>query len=164
MSHAKDKAAWRERKRAAGCCLCCGEANDRDRTLCTFCSNRRNARRKARLSSLKAELLAQGLPVRGRGWNGFQVRPQDRFRGTPEQMSVLGKLGGDALGRIRSKTVTDALLAEVRHLLLDVRSDFTTAQIADVVAICRVMLDRGDKRGYARCKEQHARRARKAAA
>lgn len=160
--YAEAKRRWRDYQRAHGRCVCCAKPNDGPGPRCSACRARESEHRKAARAKRRAALLAAGLPLCKPGFNnGFGQRPQDIRRPTPEQMAELHRLGGAAIGAGLAKAAKEALMQDVRRLLLDVRSIFTAQQVADLMPIVSEVYDRGVRRGYTRAKDRR-RRAEKA--
>jgi len=149
--------AWRARQRAAGRCLACGEPTDDTRAHCIACREKRKgfedpakrrARQNARAERLRAERIAAGHVVRTR--RPAAPKPPPRPPLTPAQLSARGKNGGVESGKRRAAALTLEAIQTARRMLLNVRSDFTPAQIADLELVAARVYRMGNDRGYAR--------------
>jgi hypothetical protein len=142
---------WRARQLAAGHCIVCGLDQDGVGQMCSLCRDRRNARGRAVYAAKKAERLALGIVGPGAGHvNGFAARPFHRGVVSPEDCAKGGRIGGARSGRIRGAKVTAEAMRAARRMLLNVRSDFTPAQVADLERVVAVVYRAGIDRGYAR--------------
>lgn len=157
-NNALNSRVWRERMLVAGRCVACGAEKDCWQRECPRCRESRKRRadpvkrraiQNARSARIRAERRAMGLPVYPRGpGKGLGCSGESL---TPEQRSERGRKGGMATGKIRAARVMAEAVNVARRAILDVRSDFTREQLADMsrvlVTVYRVGLDQGYIKG-----------------
>lgn len=128
-------AAYKARKRASGLCPLCSSPWTGPQGNCDSCRAKKSAREKARRVAGHEARAAAGLPPRTLGWCGFQSRPGDICRHSPERQRELIAAASQVANRKRRVQTTAEVLQDVRQRLLDVRSTFTPEQMADLLPI-----------------------------
>lgn len=135
LTHTERVTAFKARQRAKGLCGACPRPWTGPQANCEVCRAKKSAREKARRAAVHVAREAAGLPPRRHGWCGLQSRPQDICRHSPERQRELIAAANKVACRQRQVQTTADVMRDVRTRLLDVRSTFTTEQLADLLPI-----------------------------
>jgi hypothetical protein len=151
MSTQASRAAWREYMRVHGRCRECAKPWAGTEWACEVCRAKRRARYQAQRDAAKAARIAAGGPDRSPGWNLRGRRPPVMLR-TPEERRAMSLAGAAASARSRRAAVERVVIDELRRVFLNVRSDFTAEQMADLEHVVLVAYKLGERRGAARAR------------
>jgi hypothetical protein len=101
------------------------------------------------------------------GKGGFRERPENARRYTKAdavELARRGRNGGALSGEVRGKLAEARALAVARQAALTVRADLAEADLARLAQVFREVYRLGDRRGYARRRQQDERAAARAGA